>query len=273
MSQLAKYDPAAGLGWSEIEAMSSKLARAQGFVPKEMLGQPHAIAAAILTGQELGIGPMQSLRSIYVIDGRPMLAADLMLSLAIRAGVKHTWLEQTDRVARLRLQRAGFDPHEHVYTLEEAQRAGLARRQNWQRYAPAMLRARCLSAALRAYCPDVLGAGVYVEGEIVPDDDSASGEPASTSPPPRELAPPPREPEPGPGCGDAEPGHPTRLTDVQTAEELRSWLAEWAPRLRGRTAPVVEHGERIGLSAADVERWIDEATTDAVWGEAEGSDG
>jgi len=41
------------------------------FVPKAMQRQPAAVAAAILTGREMHLGPMASLRGIDVIEGRP----------------------------------------------------------------------------------------------------------------------------------------------------------------------------------------------------------
>jgi hypothetical protein len=153
--------------FNDVARMAKALSEARGFVPREMIGNPNAIAAAIMTGLEIGIGPMQALRSVYVINGRPLISADLMLSLAIRAGVRPQWIEQTAEVARLRLTRPGFEPHEHAFTIEEAKRAKLSG-DNWQKYPAAMLRARCLSAAMRAYCPDVIGSGVYVEGEIEP---------------------------------------------------------------------------------------------------------
>lgn len=228
--------------WSEAQAMATKLADAKGFVPRVMEKDPNAVLAAILTGAELGIGPMQSLRSIHVIEGRPMLSADLMLALAIRGGVKPQWLETTASVARLKLVRAGFEPHEHTFTIAEAKAAGLVGKQNWQRYAPAMLRARCLSAGLRAFCPDVLGAGVYVEGELEDDDAPL----AASEPEPRQLPAPTAAPRMRLGeCGD-------ELT-------LREWLAEHGARVAadaGLVGRVVAHAEKIGLSAEDVRGWL-----------------
>jgi hypothetical protein len=37
----------------------------------------------------------------------------------------------------------------------------VAGKDNWKRHPAAMLRARCTSAAMRAFCPEYLGAGVY----------------------------------------------------------------------------------------------------------------
>jgi len=153
-----------------VWGMAERLATARGFVPVAMEDNPGAIAACILTGLELGLGPMQSLRSIHIIEGKPTLSADLMLAIAIRGGVRATWSATDNERASLRLERDGREPFDYTWTMGDAQTAGLASRQNWRKYPAAMLRARCVSAALRAYCPDVLGAGVYVEGEIEASD-------------------------------------------------------------------------------------------------------
>lgn len=151
-----------------VWAMAERLATAKGFVPEAMFENPGAIAACVLTGLELGLGPMQALRSIHVIEGRPTLSADLMLSIALRGGVKHVWLATNNEEAHVKLERRGHEPFAYTFTVGDAERAGLMGKSNWRKYTAAMLRARCISAALRAYCPDVIGAGVYVEGEIEP---------------------------------------------------------------------------------------------------------
>ena len=163
----------------DVFRLADSLAQSRGFVPSTYLGQPHAIAACILTGAELGMGPMESLREIHVVNGRPTLSSGAMLARAIRAGVRVEWLESTDTVATLRLTRDDVQ-HEETWTIEGARKAGLAGKSGpWQTYPKAMLRARCISAAVRAFAPDVIGGGgLYVPEEaesidvqVVADDD------------------------------------------------------------------------------------------------------
>lgn len=252
--KLAKLDESAPVralapqSFNDVARMSSALAQAKGFVPRDLLGQPHAIAAAIMTGMEIGIGPMQSLRSIYVIDGRPMLSADLLLSLAIRGGVRPQWLHTDAERAHLRLTRAGFEPHEHTFTIAEAKLAGLAGRGNWTKYPAAMLRARCLSAACRAYCPDVIGSGVYVEGEIEASDE-------------RDEEPQRRREEPDTIEGQlAEAERPRRavMSDCTTKEQLAAWVQTNAVALQrngGKSLDkVVEYAHGVGVE--DPITWV-----------------
>jgi len=53
---------------------------------------PEAIYSAILTGLELGLPPMKALRSIHLVQGRPVLSADLMVGLCKQSSVcLHLW--------------------------------------------------------------------------------------------------------------------------------------------------------------------------------------
>lgn len=144
---------------AEVFRLATALAAAEGFVPSAYVGAPNAVAAAILTGVELGMGPMEALREIHVVKGRPTLSAACMLGRVIKAGITVEWLETSDKAARLRLTRAGVS-YEQAWTIEEAKRAGLLTKDGpWHQYPGAMLRARCVSAAVRAFCPDVVGGG------------------------------------------------------------------------------------------------------------------
>jgi hypothetical protein len=144
--------------------LAKTLSGARGMIPAHLKSEGE-IVAALLAGRELGIPPMMSLRTIHLIDGKVGLDASLQLGLMLRAGVRSQWVESTDERAVLRLTRPGFAPHEQVYAIGDAKAAGLAGKQNWQRHPKAMLRARCVSAAARAYAPDVL-TGVYTPDEL-----------------------------------------------------------------------------------------------------------
>jgi len=153
-----------------IFTLAKALTKAQGFLPSHLKNEGE-IAAVVLAGRELGIPPMASIRGIKLVKGNVTLDASLQLGCMMRAGCKVTWLDDgTGGTARLRLERPGQAAHEQVFSMEMAQRAGLAGGDNWRKYPAAMLRARCVSAAGKAYCPDIL-AGVYVPGEI--DDEPA----------------------------------------------------------------------------------------------------
>ena len=83
--------------WVELMQPAIELAKAVAgtdFVPKAMRNNPAAITAAILYGDEVGLGPMQSLAKISVIDGRPSLAAEAQRALILAAG-HDLWIEES----------------------------------------------------------------------------------------------------------------------------------------------------------------------------------
>jgi hypothetical protein len=149
-----------------------------GFLPiaLQTSGQ---VVAVLLAGRELGLAPMTALRTINIVEGKVGIAASLQLALANRAGIKHRFIEQTAERCVLELQSPGEEPMRYEYTIAEAKAAllierGRARDENkraiagtsvWEKHPKNMLRARCISNAISAHCPEVLLA-VYDPDEI-----------------------------------------------------------------------------------------------------------
>lgn len=153
----------------QIFKLAGALKQAGGFLPQHIRNEGELVAI-ILAGRELGIAPMAALRSINLIKGRVTLAADMQLALMMRAGARVQWISDgSNGVAKLQLARPGQQPHVQTFTMEDAKTAGLAGGENWKKYPAAMLRARCVSGAAKAYFPDVLS-GVYTPDELEPVD-------------------------------------------------------------------------------------------------------
>lgn len=148
---------------SELLHLGSELHKT-GLLPAHIKSGGQAMAI-ILAGRELGLSPMTALRSIHLVEGRVTLAADLQLALVKRAGVRHRWLQTDTEAAVVELTRAPDAAFAFSYSIADAKRAGLAEKQNWRRHTAAMLRARAISGAIRAYCPDLLTT-VYDPDEI-----------------------------------------------------------------------------------------------------------
>jgi hypothetical protein len=169
---LARHDAGVSMsvsvsGLDAVLRLAAELGKAgTGAVPSSLAGRPAAIAAVLMTAAEMRVGPMEALRGIHMIEGKASLSSGLMLAQAIRGGVRVEWLEKSATKVRAKFTRSGFPGHEESYTIEEARTAGLANKGTWKSHPVAMLTARCISRALVSWAPDVLGAGVYVEGEI-----------------------------------------------------------------------------------------------------------
>lgn len=190
-----------------------------GLLPSA-IKSPEAALVIILTGRELGLAPLQALRSISVVEGKPTLSADLLLALAYKSGLctGYEILELTDEKCVVQISRNGQVKPPYSYTIEEARKAGLANRPNWQRHTKAMLRARATSAACRAYFPDVV-LGLYTPDEL--EDLS----PVVSEAAPVVIAPAPRVVEAAPAM-QALPASPAPASPAVSQEEDNSEEAE-----------------------------------------------
>jgi hypothetical protein len=129
-------------------------------------GDEHKIFMILLSARELGVSPMLALNGgLWNIQGKVEISARLMNSLIRRAG--HTMqITSTRTECTIVGMRADTkEVHTEVFTLEMAERAGIAKGNVWQKYAEDMLYARCMSRLARRLFPDVIGTS-YVEGEL-----------------------------------------------------------------------------------------------------------
>ena len=128
------------------------------------------IVATVLRGQELGWGPMASLRLLSNIRGKEVIDAAGQLGLMkTKAGISFVWSQTDNDAAVLELTVDGKKVPAVSFTTADAKRAGLGGN-TWSKHTGAMLRARCVSKAAKMYAPHVL-AGCYVPGEIPSDDE------------------------------------------------------------------------------------------------------
>tara|TARA_B100000287_G_scaffold428937_1_gene481286 strand:+ start:479 stop:1186 length:708 start_codon:yes stop_codon:yes gene_type:complete len=124
------------------------------------------IVAAGLAGRAYGWDVMTSMRQFHVIEGTASLRPESMLGLVRQAGHSVT-VDTNEKGAVAHGKRADTeDTHSAVFTMEDAEAAGLANKKNWKQYQDAMLTWRAVSKLCRVLFPDVvLGAG-YVPEEL-----------------------------------------------------------------------------------------------------------
>lgn len=157
------------------------------FVPKGLRGNSPATAAAILAGREVGIGPMTALQHMYVVEGRPTMSAKLMRARVLAAGHELVYEETTITRCRVKGRRNGTPTWTTVeWTMDDAKRAGLAGKGNWQKYPRRMLQARATGELCDLLFPDVV-AGLPVTEEIEDDagDYTTAVDDAAEQPTPR----------------------------------------------------------------------------------------
>src|SRR5262245_1785396 len=166
MTDLAIYRPPTAGELEQTWLLADRFSRTE-FVPAAIRGKAEAVMACMLAGRELGIGPMQALQKIHIIQGRPTLSAELMASLVRRAGHRIRTIERSNTVATVEGARAD-DPDAAetlTWTIDDAKRAELQSKENWKKYPSAMLWARAVSQLCRQLCPDVLAGMSYTPDE------------------------------------------------------------------------------------------------------------
>lgn len=154
--------------FEKAEAIAGKLARSS-LLPTAVRGKPADLAVILVTGQELGLSPMQALRGLHVVEGRPVLAAELLVGLVKKHPACRYFrlVESTDARAVYETHRGGEpEPTRMEWTIKQAQQAGLGGRHNWKAHPAAMLRARASAALARAVYPDV-AMGIYDTDEAL----------------------------------------------------------------------------------------------------------
>lgn len=158
MNALAPLEPT---NLSEAMKLAELLA-SSSLVPKDFLRSPANVFLAMQWGREIGLGALQAITSIAVINGRPTVWGDAALALcsgtAVCTGIdegvdgegdaRHGWCEA---------QRQSRKPVRRTFSVADAKKAGLWGKPGpWQNYPDRMLMLRARGFALRDAFPDVL---------------------------------------------------------------------------------------------------------------------
>lgn len=137
------------------------------FVPKAFRNKPEAVMAALLTGREIGLGPMTALQRIHVIEGKAGLDAQGMRAQLLAHGHDMWVVESTADRCTVGGRRRNSDHDQQVtWTMTEARTAGLANKAVWKSYPRQMLQARATAELCRLIAPDALGGMAYSSEEL-----------------------------------------------------------------------------------------------------------
>jgi hypothetical protein len=150
-----------------------------------------ALALGLLCQAE-GRHPAEAARDYHIINGKPSLKSEAMLARFQQAGGKVDWHEYTHESVSGTFTHPQGGSLKVSWTMQDATRAGLTGNPTWKKFPRQMLKARCISEAVRGIFPGVLS-GLYAPeevGEFTPVQ-------AVTEPEPLQIE-APKEPEPLP---------------------------------------------------------------------------
>jgi len=160
---------------SEALQMADMLCKST-LIPKDFQNSPGNVLVALQWGMEIGLGPMQALQSIAVVNGRPSLWGDAVIALC-RSHPICEWVTETvegtgeNMVATCTTQRRGEpEPVSRSFSFADAKRAGLIGKAGpWTQYPTRMMQLRARSWCLRDAYPDLLrGMAVAEEAQDIP---------------------------------------------------------------------------------------------------------
>lgn len=140
--------------WGVMKQLS-----ATDFVPKALKGNPAAVMAAVFLGAEYGLGPVDAINSIDVIQGSVEPSAALYLRLYRRAGhrlAEVTWIDDPKGVRLVGVRGDSGETLEVVYTWEDAKLAGLTSKDVWKKNPDDMLWSKAVKRLVRRLAPDAL---------------------------------------------------------------------------------------------------------------------
>jgi hypothetical protein len=149
-----------------------------GAIPST-LDTAEKIMTVMQTGKEMGMGPMTTINNVNIIKGRTVISASGVGAMLKRAGKEWIWtkdfetVEENGKVKQITeiefewISPVTNKPKQARFSVswQEMELAGYTAKPNWQKMPKPMMRARCLSAAIRALFPEIL-LGVYTDLEI-----------------------------------------------------------------------------------------------------------
>ena len=174
---IVRHDPIASL--DDVQRVARLLAASNYFDAKGdgplALAQ---IATKILAGREMGYGPFASVQGIHVIQGKPVISANLMAAAVKRSGRYDYRVRKLDNdgCEIEFFQRTGEKWEslgKSAFGRDDAKVAGLLAKDNWSKFARNMFFARALSNGIRWYAADVFdGSAAYTPDELGVDEDA-----------------------------------------------------------------------------------------------------
>lgn len=154
-------EPVPQFTFGDMQRMAVSFAKSGMFGVKD----PDQALSLLMIAQADGLHPATAARDYSIIQGQAAKKAEAILRDYQRSGGRVEWHERTDAVCSATFRHPSSTPLKVDWTIERATKAGLAKKDNWQKYPRAMLHARCVSEGCRATAPGSTG-GMYTPEEI-----------------------------------------------------------------------------------------------------------
>ena len=157
----------ADIPFEQLERVAIAFARSGFFEDSREAAQTYT---KMLAGREFGLGPMAAMTGIFIVKGKPTMAAATIAGVIKKSGIyNYRVLKHSNTVCELEFFEHGVSVGISEFTTEDATRAGLTSNQTYQKFPKNMMFARALTNGARWYTPDVFGGAIYTPDELQPD--------------------------------------------------------------------------------------------------------
>lgn len=156
---------------TQMKQLASVISKASGMIPAAFEGKENNIFLAMQYGASVGLNPIASLQNINVIKGKPSFSGQTYAGLVRLAG--HTLrIERDEKNMRAKCTIIRKDDPNHptvcVFSMADAERAGLTSNPSYRKYPMQMLTWRAVTDCARNACSELfLGVGgAYTSDEL-----------------------------------------------------------------------------------------------------------
>lgn len=150
-----------GQTWGVMKMMAQTFIEAKAF-PSDIVNVPQAMVR-LQAGREIGLMPIESMKYISLINGRPSLWGEKAIEMVISAGHRVEWNECSDKMASCTITRGDTGKSmSQTFTIEMANARGLTKKGGpWLTAPENMLKFKAFHAIAKFLVPDALrGAGI-----------------------------------------------------------------------------------------------------------------
>lgn len=146
--------------WNDMQRMAQAFSTSS-LIPAHLKGKFADVLVILQQSKELGIGPMQGLNGINVIQGKPSVSPELQLAL-VRSAVPDAYIKvevDHEKLVAKCTAAPSRDRMDEGYTslwdMKRAKEMGLDTKDNYRKQPATMLKWRAIGEALRTVFPHV----------------------------------------------------------------------------------------------------------------------
>ena len=129
------------------------------------VSNPDQAFTLMLIAQAENIHPMSAFMKYDIIQGKPALKSSEVLSRFQQSGGKVEWIQTNAEIAKGKFTHPQGGSITIEWNMQRATKAGYVNKDNWKKHPDQMLRARCVTEAVRAIYPSCLN-NMYSSEEV-----------------------------------------------------------------------------------------------------------